>query len=69
MEIQMAKQKKVVVQAFLPQLSSAHADQQSEGSGTSLAVAIKRAVDSLLKNPRVKGRRLQVIKLSIAVVE
>ena len=61
--------KKVRVHAFLPKLASAHADQQAEGSGGTLGVAIKRAMDSLLKNPHVKGKRLQTIKLTIAVLE
>jgi hypothetical protein len=65
----MANIKRVRITAFLPQLSSARADQQSEGTGGALGVAIKRAIDALLKNPHVKGKRLQVIKLTIAVLE
>jgi hypothetical protein len=65
----MAKLKKVTVQAFLPQLPAAHAYQQSEGSGSSLSVAIGRAVDELLAKPQVKGRRLQAMKLTVAVIE
>jgi hypothetical protein len=64
----MAKMKKVVVRAFLPQLPSAHVDQESRGSGSSLAVAIKRAVDNLFEKPMVKGRRIHSMKLTIAVV-
>jgi hypothetical protein len=65
----MANVKRVRVTAFLPQLPSAHADQVAEGSGGTLGVAIKRAIDSLLKNPQVKSRRLQAIKLTITVLE
>jgi hypothetical protein len=65
----MATMKKVMVQAFLPQLPAAHAYQESRGSGGSLAVAIKRAVDELLGKEIVKGRRLTSMKLTIAVVE
>jgi len=46
------------VKAFLPQLPAAHADQQSEGNGGTLGVAIKKAIDALLKNPQVKNRRI-----------
>jgi hypothetical protein len=65
----MAKMKKVTVQAFLPQVASAHAHQESRGSGSSLAVAIKRAVDDLFEKPIMKNRRHQVLKLTVAVVE
>jgi hypothetical protein len=65
----MAKMKKVTIQAFLPQLPAAHAYQESRGSGGSLAVAIKRAVDELMEKEIVKGRRLQALKLTVAVVE
>lgn len=65
----MAKIKKVKVEAFLPELAAGHAFQESRGDGTSLAVAIKRAVDELLKLPHVKGRRLTSLKLTVAVIE
>jgi hypothetical protein len=65
----MTKIKRVRVTAFLPQLPSAYADQMAEGTGGTLGVAIKRAIDSLLKNPQVKNRRLQAIKLTIAVID
>lgn len=65
----MAKVKKVVIQAFLPELAAGHAYQDVKGSGSALSVAIGRAVDELLKMPYVKGRRLTSLKLTIAVVE
>lgn len=61
--------KKVTIQAFLPQLPAAHAYQESRGSGGSLAVAIKRAVDELMAKEIVKGKRLHSMKLVVAVVE
>jgi hypothetical protein len=64
----MAKQKMVVVEAFLPELPSGHAHQESRGTGSSLAVALGRAVDELVKLPHVKGRRLTSLKLTVAVV-
>jgi len=51
----MAMMKKVTVRAFLPQLAAAHAYQESQGTGSSLSVAIGRAVDELLAKPMVKG--------------
>jgi hypothetical protein len=65
----MAKMKKVTVQAYIPQLPAGHAFQDVRGSGGSLGVAIKRAVDDLLKLPQVKGRRLSSMKLTVAVIE
>jgi hypothetical protein len=65
----MATMKKVTIQAFLPQLPAAHAYQESRGSGGSLAVAIKRAVDELMAKEIVKGKRLHSMKLVVAVVE
>jgi hypothetical protein len=65
----MATMKKVTIQAFLPQLPAAHAYQESRGSGGSLAVAIKRAVDDLFEKPMVKNRRIHTLKLTVAVVE
>lgn len=41
----------------------------SVGSGSSLAVAIGRAVDELLAKPMVKGRMLQALKLTISVLD
>jgi hypothetical protein len=61
--------KRVRVQGFFPQVSSAHADQQSEGSGSTLSVAIGRAVDALLALPVVRGKRHQVLKLTVMVLE
>ncbi len=61
--------KKVTVQAYLPQLAAAHAYQEAQGSGSSLAVAIGRAVDALLSKPVVRGKRLKALKLTVAVVD
>jgi hypothetical protein len=54
--------KKVTVSGFFPELPAGHAYQESRGSGGSLAVAIKRAVDGLMEKEIVKGRRLQALK-------
>jgi hypothetical protein len=64
----MANVKKVNSSAFIPELASAHAYQDVRGSGGSLGVAIKWAVDELLKLSQVKGRRLNSMKLTVGVV-
>lgn len=61
--------KKVRVQAFIPQLASGHAYQDSEGTGGTLAVALKRAVDQLFENPQLKAKRIHSLKLVVGVVE
>jgi hypothetical protein len=45
----------VSLTAFCPQLSAAHAWQESTVAGSTLAIAIGRAVDELLTLPHVKG--------------
>jgi hypothetical protein len=65
----MKRMKKVRVQAFIPQLASAHAYQDSEGTGGTLAVALKRAVDQLFENPQLKAKRIHSLKLVVGVVE
>jgi hypothetical protein len=65
----MAKMKKVTISAFIPQLPAGHAYQAAHGSGGSLGVAIKRAVDDLLKLPCIKSRRLSSMRITVAVIE
>jgi hypothetical protein len=61
--------KSVTVTAFCPQLPAAHVWQESGGSGSTLAIAIGRAVDELLSLPHVKGKRIESLKLTVQVVE
>jgi hypothetical protein len=61
--------KSVTLTAFCPQLPAAHAWQESEGSGSTLAIAVGRAVDQLLSLPHVKGKRIGSLKLTVMVVE
>ncbi len=61
--------KRVTISAFIPDLPAGHAYQESEGQGSTLAVAIGRAVDTLLALPKVKGRRLHSLRLTVGVVE
>jgi hypothetical protein len=65
----MATIKRVRVTAFLQELPAGHAYQDCQGSGSSLSVAIHRAVAQLLKLPLVKGRRLTSLKLTVTVLE
>ena len=59
--------KRVLVSACFTGLPAAHAWQQAAGEGSTLAIAIKRAVDALLRLPHLRGRRLREVRLSIAV--
>lgn len=61
--------KSVTLTAFCPQLPAAHAWQESSGTGSTLAVAIGRAVDQLLSLPQVKGKRFESLKLTVVVAE
>lgn len=51
--------KRVRVTASLPDLSAAHHHQEATGEGSSLKVAIGRAVDTILEGEHVKGRQLK----------
>jgi hypothetical protein len=59
--------KRVVISAFFPDVVSGHAWQEGRGEGSSLAVAIKRAVDYVLSQPQIKGRQLHSVKMTVAV--
>lgn len=61
--------KRVALSAFVPELPAGHAWQESRGEGSNLTVAIKRAVEALMSQPKVKGRRLHSLKLTIVVEE
>ncbi len=51
------------VTATFPELPAAHAVQEARGEGSSLSVGIKRALDAILREPHVKGRRISIVKL------
>ncbi|MEK6285643.1 MAG: hypothetical protein AABO57_07875 [Acidobacteriota bacterium] len=53
------------VTATFPELPAAHAVQEARGEGSSLSVAIKRALDAILREPHVKGRRILTVKLFV----
>jgi hypothetical protein len=65
----MTNKKRVSISAYIPQLSSVHAYQTSSGEGSTLNVAIGRAVDALLKADHVKGHRVSSMKLTISVID
>ena len=55
------------VTATFPELPAAHAIQEARGEGSSLSVGIKRALDAILREPHVKGRRISSVKLFVTV--
>ena len=55
------------VTATFPELPAAHAVQEARGQGSSLSVGIKRALDAILREPHVKGRRILTVKLVVRV--
>jgi hypothetical protein len=61
--------KTIALTAFCPQLPAAHAWQESAGTGSTLSVAIGRAIDRMMKSEHVKGKRITGMKFSVQVVE
>lgn len=55
------------VTATFPELPAAHAVQEARGEGSSLSVGIKRALDAILHEPHVKGRRISTVRLFVRV--
>jgi hypothetical protein len=55
------------VTATFPELPAAHAVQEARGEGSSLSVGIKRALDAILRERHVKGRRISTVKLFVKV--
>jgi hypothetical protein len=59
--------KRYRVTATFPELSAAHAVQEARGEGSSLSVGIKRALDAILRERHVKGRRMSTVKFFVRV--
>jgi hypothetical protein len=55
------------VTATFPELPAAHAIQEARGEASTLSVGIKRALDAILREPHVKGRRISTVKLFVKV--
>lgn len=55
------------VTATFPELPAAHAVQEARGEGSSLSVGIRRALDAILRDPHVKGRRIATVKIFVQV--
>ncbi len=55
------------VTATFPELPAAHAVQEARGQASNLSVGIKRALDAILREPHVKGRRISTVKLLVRV--
>ena len=59
--------KKVTLHATFHQLSASHCHQVGKGEGSTIGVAIGRAVDDVLGKPHVKGKRHQHIDFKVFV--
>lgn len=55
------------VTATFPELPAAHAVQEARGEASSLSLGIKRALDTILREPHVKGRHISTIKFFVRV--
>ena len=55
------------VTATFPELPAAHAVQEARGEGSNISVGIKRALDAILREPHVKGRRISTVKIHVTV--
>jgi hypothetical protein len=55
------------VTATFPELPAAHAVQEARGEGSTLSVGIKRALDAILRDRHVKGRRISTVKLFVTI--
>jgi hypothetical protein len=53
------------VTATFPELPAAHAVQEARGEASSLSVGVKRALEAILREPHVKGRRISTVKLYV----
>jgi hypothetical protein len=59
---------KYSVSAFFPQAPAGHAWQNTETVGSSLPVALAKAMRILMKRDHVKGRRHKEVKVTIQFV-
>jgi len=53
------------VTATFPELPAAHAVQEARGEGSSISVGVKRALDAILRERHVKGRRISTVKIYV----
>jgi hypothetical protein len=53
------------VTATFPELPAAHAVQEARGVGSNISVGVKRALDVILRDRHVKGRRISAVKLFV----
>lgn len=61
--------KNVFIDATLPELKGGAMYQVGRGTGTSAKVALARAFGQLLKQPKVKGKRISTIRATITITE
>jgi hypothetical protein len=55
------------VTAIFPELPAAHAVHEARGKASTLSLGIKRALDTILRLPHVKGRRISNLKLAVHI--
>ncbi|MEK6407052.1 MAG: hypothetical protein AABN34_08830 [Acidobacteriota bacterium] len=55
------------VTVTFPEFPAAHAVQEARGEGWSLSVGIKRALDAILRERHVRGRRISTVKLFVRI--
>lgn len=60
--------KKVIVEAFLPDLASAHAEIVVQGEASNIPAALAQATRALFKDKRVRGRRIHSFKFTVSVL-
>lgn len=65
----MPKSKTAVIEAFFPEVGSGKANQMARAEGSRPLVAVKRALEEIMKRPGIKGKRISTIKLTISVFD
>ncbi len=59
--------KRYTVLATFPSLPAARAQQAATAEAASLPTAVSRALQTILRRPAVKGRRIEALRLSVTV--
>lgn len=62
------KRKLVLVDAFIPEVVAKNADQSARAEATSIPVALKRAVQDILKREGVRRKRITTLRLRVSVL-
>lgn len=65
----MPKSKTAVIEAFFPEVGSGKANQMARAEASRPVVAIRRALEEVMKRPGIKGKRVSTIKLTVSVFD